>query len=110
LIPAIETRIGYRFPLLDQTRNIGSVEHPFGYGQGCIEASQGGLRDSMAVAGTAECIRDSGSRFRGWQGPDAGAGATPYYDYLTEVAGYGSGEVTGNQWQGAERMAETQAQ
>lgn len=78
-----ETR--YRFPVLSPRQNIGSRARPI-CGDGCLEAEALAAAGGGVVPGTVECFWSPERAFGGWQGREAGSGATAYARYLVEVA------------------------
>ncbi|HEV2146254.1 MAG TPA: hypothetical protein VGR37_02465 [Longimicrobiaceae bacterium] len=83
-------RTAYRFPVASPRQNAGSRTHPFPHGSGeeCIGPREAGWRSDVPDPAARECFWDPAARFRGWQGAEAGAGATGYGRYLREVAGF----------------------
>jgi hypothetical protein len=77
----------YRYPVASSRQNIGSASNPAGDERGCVSWDWTGVVSERVAAGTYECFWDPRSLFRGWQRPASG-GSTPYYKYLTEVAGF----------------------
>jgi hypothetical protein len=79
--------VKYTFPIATARQNIGSARMPAGDERGCVRSDWTGVVSKRVAADTYECFWDPGALFRGWQRPASG-GSTPYYKYLTEVAGF----------------------
>ncbi len=77
-----------RYSVETHSRNIGSAAHPFptaGVGSGCLAARD--LAIPPADSTSHECIWED-RPFRGWSADVTSGSATPYLQYLIEVAGF----------------------
>ncbi len=77
----------YRFPVHSSGQDLGSRAWPIG-GDGCLAAEALPAAGRGTVPGTVECFWRLERAFGGWQGEEAGSGATAYACYLMEVAGF----------------------
>lgn len=81
--------VAVRFPVRSARQNLGSLRRPAGDDGGCLGADHVGWGSRLVADDRRECFWSADARFLGWQDVADERGATPYFRYLTEVAGFG---------------------
>lgn len=80
-------RLELLFPVSSTRQNLGSRTHPVA-GHGCVTGQHAGWNSRLPTPDSVECFWSRDRRFHGWQASSGSEGATPYFRYLHEIAGF----------------------